>query len=405
MPHTGSWGSERQMIPGVLDKRLTVKPISRVSPSRYDAMKQCSLREVWQAGGQPFLLPVSPAARLGSAIHQLLEDAGRGRLTPGGQETMEHRWDELVCEAESAMRASWLERQFVPLRLSVPDFEVRQRRAQQRALTIAQAADSVRSKPAPGRMPAVFEMWVATPDGSVGGYIDHVERRDGPILRDYKSGSIHDAAAGASANTVKESFVQQMRLYAALYAKTTGSWPAKLELVPLDGESAEIPFDAAVCEVLLEEVISTRSRINSTVVELASRHEDIEVRLASPSAASCRQCLFRPACLPYRQARMNPSDDEEWPNDVWGELHEMRQLGNGKLLITIRTGHTSRDVIHIRGITAGSERHPALKHSHQGDLLGVFGLKGVAATGTLSETPWTVIYKLAAVKMEDDRHS
>jgi len=394
------------MIPGVLDKRLTVKPISRVSPSRYDAMRQCSLREVWQAGGEPFLLPVSPAARLGSAIHQLLEDAGRGRLTPGDHEAMEHRWDELVGEAESTMRASWLERQFVPLRLSVPDFEVRQRRAQQRALTIAHAADLARSKPAQGRMTAGFEMWVATPDGSVGGYIDHVvESRDGPILRDYKSGSIHDAAAGASANTVKESFVRQMRLYAALYAKTTGSWPAKLELVPLDGASAEIPFDAAVCEVLLEEAISTRGRINSTVVELASRPEDAEVRLASPSAASCRQCLFRPACLPYRQARRNASDDEEWPNDVWGELHEMRELGNGKLLITIRTGPTARDLIHIRGITAGSERHAALKHLHQGDLLGVFGLKGVAAAGMLSETPWTVIYKIAAVKMEDDKHS
>jgi hypothetical protein len=42
---------------------------------------------------------------------------------------------------------------------------------------------------------------------------------------------------------------------------------------------------------------------------------------------------------------------------------------------------------------------------HQGDLLGVFGLKGVAAAGMLSETPWTVIYKIAAVKMEDDKHS
>ncbi len=383
------------MIPGVLDRRLAVKPITRVSPSRYDAMKQCTLREVWAAGGQPHLLPVSPAARLGTAIHQLLEDAGRGRLASAERPAVERRWEELVGEAEGTMRASWLERHFVLLRSSVPHFEVRQLRAQERALAIAQAAACASSEPAQDKAAAGLEKWVATPDGSVGGYIDHVvESPGGPVLRDYKSGSIHDATAGPPPAAVRESFVVQMRLCAALYAATTGSWPAKLELVPLHGDAVEIPCDAADCEALLAEAIAALARINATIAELASRHEDAEARLANPSVASCRQCLFRPACAPYRQVRKEAGGDEEWPNDVWGELREMRQLGNGKLLMTIGTGPTAREVRHVRGITASSERHPALQHVHEGDMLGIFSLRGAAATGTLSETPWTVIYKM-----------
>lgn len=205
------------MIPGVLDQRLTLKPITRVSPSRYDAMKQCTLREVWAAGGQSCLLPVSPAARLGTAIHQLLEDAGRGRLTSADHSAVKRQWEELVGEAESTMRASWLDRHFVPLRSSVPRFEVRQLCALERALAIAQAAAYARREPAHDKRTAGLEKWVATPDGSVGGYIDHVmEGPGGPVLRDYKSGSIDDANAGAPRAAVKESFAVQMRLYAAL---------------------------------------------------------------------------------------------------------------------------------------------------------------------------------------------
>jgi RecB family exonuclease len=384
-----------QMIPGVLDRRLAIKPMTRVSPRRYDALKQCTLREVWAAGGQPHLLPVAPAARLGTAIHQLLEDAGRGRLASAERPAVERRWEELLGEAERTMRASWLERHFVPLRSSVPGFEVRQLRAQERALAIAQAAARASREPGQDQAMAGFEKWVAAPDGSVGGYIDHVvESPGGLVLRDYKSGSIHDATVGLPPAAVRESFVVQMRLYAALYAATTGSWPAKLELVPLHGDGVEIPFDAADCEALLAEAIAALAHINSTIAEPASQHEDAEARLANPSIASCRQCLFRPACAPYRQARTEASSEEEWPDDVWGELRRARQLGNGKLLLTISTGLTDREARHIRGITASPERHPALQHVHEGCKLSIFSLRGAAAAGTLSETPWTVIYKM-----------
>jgi len=67
-----------------------IKPLTRVSPSRYTAMKNCLLREVWTASGNEPLLPASPLAELGTVIHQLLEAAGRGRLDAGMIES--HRY-------------------------------------------------------------------------------------------------------------------------------------------------------------------------------------------------------------------------------------------------------------------------------------------------------------------------
>src|SRR5262245_19825417 len=100
------------MTPGILDRALHLVPVQRISPSRYEALRQCALREAWAAAGEPPLLPLPPAARLGTAIHQLLEEAGKGQLAPGERGQIERRWEELVAEAETKMRASWLETQF-----------------------------------------------------------------------------------------------------------------------------------------------------------------------------------------------------------------------------------------------------------------------------------------------------
>ena len=49
--------------PGVLDFRLRLIPMGGIALSRYTALGQCALREVWSAGRQPTLLPASPYNR------------------------------------------------------------------------------------------------------------------------------------------------------------------------------------------------------------------------------------------------------------------------------------------------------------------------------------------------------
>lgn len=63
--------------PGVLPRTPSIHPLKRISPSRFISLRECALREVWTANRQPSLLPTSPVAKLGTAIHKLLELAGK----------------------------------------------------------------------------------------------------------------------------------------------------------------------------------------------------------------------------------------------------------------------------------------------------------------------------------------
>jgi RecB family exonuclease len=381
------------MTPGILDCTLELTPIRRISPSRYEGFKACALREAWAAAGQGPLLPLTPAARIGMAIHQLLEEAGRGQLAPAERPAIERRWEELLAKVEAAMSENWLERQFVPVRSAVPDLEVRRLRAQERALAIAQAAGVAR-RAAPEKAVTGFERWVESPDGTVGGYIDHVMATpEGPVLRDYKSGSVRDVTPGGPAG-LREGFVAQLRLYAALYAAAAGVWPARLELVPLQGETVAVPFDPAECEALLADAVAVLGWINAIIAAPTGSAQEAEARLATPSVGACRHCPFRPACAAYRLARTGAPEDGTWPEDAWGELREVRRLGNGKLLLTLGSGSEGGDSRQVRGISPDVDRHPALEHLREGEQIALFNLKGAPAGGTRSESLWTVIYKV-----------
>jgi hypothetical protein len=340
----------------------------------------------------PNLLPAPPAARLGSAIHRLLEEAGKGLFREGGSTAIEKRWDELAAATESAMRSSWLERQFVPLKAAVPDYEVRRLRAIQRAVEISQSLPAASTFPA-GQLSRGCELWIATPDGLAGGYIDQVEDCVmGPVLRDYKSGHILEDASAGTSGAVKESYEVQLKLYAAIYAAATGIWPAKLELVPLQGAVREVEYKRSECEHLLREAREAITKANSIIAN--NSPATAEALLAAPSPSSCRYCLFRPACSAYRAARERGAVADGWPEDLWGTIREKRILGNGKILLTIQPATAGSPPITIRGLSSSPERHPALPGLAPGDSTAAFGLKGGVTGGTLQESSWTVIYRM-----------
>jgi RecB family exonuclease len=380
------------MTPGILSENPPLTALERISPSRFQSLKGCASREIWAAGGLRHLLPAPPAAKLGSAIHRLLEEAGKGLFREGGTTAIEKRWDELTAEAESAMRSSWLESHFVPLKATVRDYQVRRLRAIQRAAEISQSLRPAPTLPA-GQLPRKCELWVATPDGLAGGYIDQVEVCPaGAVLRDYKTGHILEGASAATAGVVKESYEVQLKLYAAIYASATGVWPTKLELIPLQGPVREVEFSRSECEELLGEARNAVADINSIIANNAPARA--ETLLAAPSPGSCRYCLFRPACSAYRTARERGATDDAWPEDLWGTVREKRVLGNGKILLGIQQAIPGAPAVTIRGLNATPERHPALSTLVPGDSVAAFGLKSSGIGGTLQESSWTVIYRL-----------
>jgi len=64
---------------------IEIKPVQRISPSRYFSFRQCALREILSASKQPALLPVSPAARIGSIVHKIIEMASFGKINDSSQ--------------------------------------------------------------------------------------------------------------------------------------------------------------------------------------------------------------------------------------------------------------------------------------------------------------------------------
>ena len=112
----------------VKEHSVFLKPLSSISPTTFSAIKKCALNVVWRRNGSPPLLPTSPKARVGTAAHKLLAEAGQGRLEATA-DSVNTRWHELVEEADAAIRRSPLERHLAPLDSSVPDIEVLRIRA------------------------------------------------------------------------------------------------------------------------------------------------------------------------------------------------------------------------------------------------------------------------------------
>lgn len=377
-----------------LFERLTMKRFRRVSPSRYTAMQACLLREVWTASGNDPLLPPSPSAELGSIAHRILEAAGRDELQGAVSEGIAEKWKALVSEAEVRMKLSPLRRYQVPLSRSIPDFQVRRLRACSRAVEIARDAcrDTIRP-PGQSHRTAGFELWVESDDGEVGGFIDRaIETSEGVVLSDYKSGAVLESEYEEGPGEIKKAYRIQMLLYAALYKHRTGSWPIRLEVIPLQGAPLEVPFDPREAEHLLQEakmfLRSANKRIAAVQVGMSDATE-----LAAAQPEHCRLCLFRPACMAYWLARQR-NEAGKWPADVRGVLEESARLRNGKICLRIRvTDSPSIYSRTVRGVTDSVDRHPLLAGIFIGTCIAVYGLRHDYRSGDYIETQNTVIYR------------
>ncbi len=381
--------------PGVLTSPPELHRVKMISPSRFAGFQECALREVWAANRTPPLLPTSPAARLGTVAHRLLEEAGRGRLHDGDPD---RRWNQLLSTAEQMASRSWLDRHLLPLRTAIPDFEVRKLQAVTRARQLASQAAAMPPPEAASTQPAIgYEMPVETPNGKAGGKIDAIVAGDtGPVVKDYKSGAIFEPRAD-NGHQLKEAYAIQLKLYAAIYSAMTGTWPSSLEIVPLAGAPQLVEFTTEECAQLLENAIRALDAVNDVISSQQSAAARRE-RLAGPSPRTCRHCPYRPSCAPYANAVAH-DPEADWPWDRHGLLLEMRALGNGRLMLALDTGTAT---VRIRGVDPTLHRHPALGTVVLGDAIGAYNLRPAGSPTSFAEGRFTVFYKLGQL-MNDER--
>lgn len=378
------------MTPGQLPVLDFAPLLERISPSRFVALSACTLRELWAASEQSPLLPASPRARLGTVVHRLLEAASNGLLV-GGEESIKKAWSGIVFNLESRMSTSWIERSLVPLSRTVNDFEVQRLRAWSRAMQLMQSTEPA-GEHTIQKKGFGSEIWVQSKDGTVGGYIDEVyPGESGPVIRDFKTGRILEDNATEDA-AIHPDYLVQVKLYAALYHETFGRWPTHLELMPLRGEAKTMAVEQKQCEEILEAAKSKRCEVNSQIRASLSKGREGLVSLASPTAANCRFCLWRPGCSAYLERSDTPGDSE-WPADIHGTVKSIQHLGNGRLLLIVR--NKDGEEKKVRQLDPSLNRHPALAILTLGDQAGIFNTRRNPNSTDGSETTSTTIYRMS----------
>lgn len=297
---------------------ISIKPILRISPSRYYTFQLCNLREILAAGGHPALLPLPPSARIGSVVHKIIEMANGGKIRNEIQ--FNEAWQIEIRKSEEIMISNPLERHLVPLEETADDYEVKKFMA----LQMISAFFSDRRKQVSQQGRRHQEVWLETKDNKIAGKIDSIqETSEGTVIADYKTGCIIDEKHGKP----KEEYQQQLKFYAALYFENYNIWPKKLVLVGIDQSVHEILFSKADCISLLDQAKKLLIDTNELILSGLSPDD-----FATPSPEACRYCLFRPGCQKYWQARQ---ETEDWPIDLIGRIEEKGFTGNklGRLVI------------------------------------------------------------------------
>lgn len=346
-------------------KTQPLQPLKRLSPSRYLSLKKCQLRGIYSSTGS-LLLPRSPAAHIGTAIHDMLELSMKGRIQ--SVEDFNSAWDNIIRRIEMGMNDNPLERHHVPLSLNIFNFEVKKTLA--RKMISAHYSFFPRMGSEWGK---IAETWVKTADGKIAGRIDLVDKTsEGIEITDYKTGKIFE-----DSGQVKEEYVVQLKMYAALYSETHGIWPDKLSLHGFDVGKVIVDFDKKECSNLIEDGKKMLRDITE-LIKAGVQADDF----ANPSPANCRFCLFRPACNKYWEA---PKELGDWPLDANGCLKEKKVLLNSTFRITLQS---DKGICVIRGLS--QDRHSYLNDDVEEILL--CNLKNDTIAGSYMENMLTTGY-------------
>lgn len=350
-----------------------LKPLLRISPSRYSALCACALREIWAANGNAPLLPISTMARLGMIIHKLLELALSGQIPD--ENTMQGHWQEEVRRQEQEMKNNLLEKHLVPLAKHTNNYRVKQIMTYNMVRPLFReivSYTSIAKKP-------VTELWVQTEDGKIGGKIDLVKYTDeGICIVDYKTGIIVDS--DQHGGLIKEEYQKQLKIYGALYHLSHGIWPNRMVLIGLDQRQYEVAIDKDECKSLVASAISYLDNINARI----NTGMDADT-FAVPSPENCRFCTYRPACKKYW---IQKDGQNGWPTDFIGSIKEKKLLGNGSFKIELEN---EEERVTIRGLSP--ERYTFLNDGCSKMMF--CNLRKDAILGYFRETPMTAGYGLS----------
>ena len=172
-----------------------VASIERISPTVYEAARQCVARASWAATGSHAQVPPPPRALLGSGAHAILERARRSDLPGGTQEECKRAADAAFDEKVGALFAQahpLLRAKFETVE-HIPYFHIYRARTALIAATLAAVAGrrAAAARLVPQRRRTYVESLLTSRDGRIAGRPDVVDADAGTVV-DYKTGRVED---------------------------------------------------------------------------------------------------------------------------------------------------------------------------------------------------------------------
>ena len=349
--------------------KIQFRTIKRISPSQFYSMKNCAYKSLLaEAFEKKPLLPVSPAAYLGTVLHKILEFISKG-IIKDNDDLNEQFDNELKKEEEKLKQIGY--GFFIPLQKNVRDFGIK------KVLLKKHLKDTPRSLASEIRFQS--EKWVESKDHSIAGKIDLVIEDEGEAeIIDFKTGAITQDVlddSGEAFSDVKEEYKQQLKLYAYLYFENMGRFPKYLSLVDLAKQKFAIDFSPSECIAVFEEAKKLLDSVNESILT--------GLFVANPSEANCKYCLYRPACSFF----LNQIQSDYSFNDVAGTIRNVLRYQNGNVSVFLESGAKNVTITNFP-----SEKYYELNESRNRPIA-VFNLRKEATECVYSVTKTTMIYE------------
>lgn len=237
------------------------------------------------------------AARLGTAAHRVLEAIANGAVAIDADwnSVFEVLWQHEVHRQEQQALSTPHERHLGPAR-SWPYYGMQRAKLKRLAYNLW-TRQQHRRQARPDRSLQAYpftERHYEAFGGRLVGTADVVRTEQGDLLiEDYKTGAVTEVDAVTGELVARASYVQQLLLYAAMHHNTTGTWPVRGRLIPLDGEPVDIQIDS---QQATERVILALNSLESYNKRLAGG-TTVDA-LASPDPMTCRWCPYHGMCNP-----------------------------------------------------------------------------------------------------------
>lgn len=268
--------------------------LSRISPTTAAKLRACPLRAAFDTDPDLRSTTITgPAARLGIVCHHILEAIGQGAIPVDADwdQAFSTLWEREIAAQERSVAETPHDRHLGRARFW-PQYGIRRARVKRLAF---HSWNARRGRPGFAREEnarTFTERRYVAFDGKMVGIVDVVRAEGGEvIIEDYKTGAITEVDEATGTTVPRDDYIQQVLLYAAMHHDTTGQWPLRGRLIPLEGDPIDIHIDPEQASRAADDVLDALKAYNESVDQWTAPEE-----LARPASGTCLQCHYKGMC-------------------------------------------------------------------------------------------------------------